>query len=180
MFTSRLTAPFIVVFMAIPACASGGRGAQDAVPPVDATNSCATRSDSPMWRQVHTENFSFCVPPDWRPVGDRSWRGDGGRIAWGQTQPPGVPFSVGRVVGGERDVVESRRLPTPIESRSSVETIGGVRVQLHVFRHGRTHTTRAEWTGTGVALSGEGDSANAAERHFEIYRTVRVTKPPSR
>jgi hypothetical protein len=54
-----------------------------------------------------------------------------------------------------------------------METIGGELVRLTTFRSGLKHGTLAEWTSGWLRFSGTAESEKAAERHLEIYRTVR-------
>lgn len=153
----------LLVVTGLSGCASQPRPS-DAVPadPGAACEMSPATPDGATWREVKTDRFSFCVPAEWRSSGQRSWRGEGGTITWGLGERV-APYVVASVPG-----------QMPSEMRESIETIGGARAELHIYRVGSTYRTSADWTAARVNFSGEARSYDVAQRHLAVYRTVRL------
>ena len=155
--------------LAIAGCASGGSAGAtaDALPP------CEVETDeSRDWRQVTTDEVSFCVPAGWSFRAPNEWRGRGGSIYWGTG-----PTSEVRVVGTavRREVGQPRPMPPPSapETRLS-EVIGGLQVELRIFAGLGQIQTSAEWRTPGeFSMAGTATSQAAAELQLDIYRTAR-------
>ena len=140
---------------------------------------CAVRAaaptDSVPWREVRGDGFTFCVPGDWRADGPDKWRGDGGTISLSGERGERIPITVSRMGSGRptRGVGAGVPVVLPSDHRDTMETIGGELVRLTTFRSASKYGTMAEWTSGLVRFAGSAVSEKAAERHLEIYRTVR-------
>ena len=116
------------------------------------------------WRRVGANTFTFCVPPDFRPSGRRSWRSSTGTVIWAFDENPGRLFEA--------------RMPlspmgSPLETWSATELIGGAEADLTLQGRERTYKTSVEWKSEKVHLVGSANNRGEAHRQLQIYRTVR-------
>ena len=124
------------------------------------------------WRQVYAENFSFCIPADFRQVDpglgfiapSGGWEGPSGTIRW-------------RSLGGEADIaypLHEWQSTNVGNTHRFTETIGGAKARLWDDRgQDGTRLTRAVWDAQGIVLEGIGTNPYAAGLHLKIIRTVR-------
>jgi hypothetical protein len=126
--------------------------------------------DARPWLTVEAETFTFCVPPDMRATGRRSWRSSTGMIRWAYDEQNGSLL--------QARMPYSPVASTPLDFWESTEMIGGVEAELLLHGRGTSYKTAAEWKGVKVHMTGTARNLSEARRQIEIYRSVRFPNPP--
>ncbi len=168
MFESYRPAVILLVAMASWGCStrpSGGQALGD-----DFYVGCTTHLSSPderPWRRVDTETFSFCVPPDWRPVVRRGWGTTAAYVEWDLGAPVFSPGTKMPYTPGRTDLPETWK---------SIEVIGGAEAELWLQAGPKEYMTVAQWKTPEFHFVGSAKFRDDAVRQLEIYRTMRLTK----
>lgn len=119
------------------------------------------------WQQIDAPTLTFCLPPSWRQVNARTWRGQG-TMTLNVGDPQRVPFRIGRVTAAGSEPI------TPsFPSRRFTETIGGRAAEILVFGGTRGYTVYVSWTAPQVQMTGQAASSGLVDLHLSIARTVR-------
>lgn len=142
--------------------------------------------DSGQWQMVLAEGFTFCLPPDWAPVGDdpytgvrsRVWQGDTGTIGWGHGdyRPLRLPFQVEAIPGSPSP--SPRPIPQA-EADDIVIQMDGRIVEIREIRVGSTVMSGAIWPFAGIYLSGNAEDDITRVILHQVYRTVRIVEQTS-
>jgi hypothetical protein len=169
----RLWATVLVMVIALPAISYS----QEVEP-------CAveTPSTDEVWRLVRADGFTFCVPPDWAPVGkpgkdgfaQHRWRSGPSSITWtrGQYTEERESFSV------SRDASSMPRQPRQPDIRRTSERIGGGVAEMWTSDLQSSYRTGAVWESpSAIYFLGEARRRDQAQLHLDIYRTVRFALP---
>ena len=163
-------------------CASQST-AGDATPPAEADAApcpiAMPSSGGIGWRAVKADEFSFCVPADWRQRGALTWRGPGGSISWTRT-PTGMEEGkrVGYAVAttsGAPPMASSGPAP---QTTNALETIGGLPVDVRTTSFESKFTATANWRSPVLQFVGASTDRTGVDRYIEIFRTVRFGSSP--
>ena len=150
-------------------CATGGGGRI----PAESLGPCEVNAPKEHdWRQVASEEISFCVSADWTSMGRNGWRGSGGSVTWGSGAPE-------RRIETATMVVSSDDMPPmpprPIQPQRFAEVIGGVPVELWLIERQGEFLTGATWNSPrSMYMTGEAIFRGNADLQFEIFRTARI------
>lgn len=166
----------------VMATASSSAGAAQEAPLEMQPCNVATEAADSTWRLVRADGFTFCVPPEWSPVGkpgkdalaQRKWRSGLTSIEWtrGRYVPERLPF----IVSGEPG--STPRGPPQADIRQTSERIGGGVADMWLSDLQTGYRTGAVWTSPGaIYFLGEARRREQAQVHLDIYRTVRFSLP---
>jgi len=166
--------PLVSLVMFTAACHGGQSPSESVASNIAAVNSpCRATvegTDVSTWREVAANEFTFCVPAEWR-VGERDARHGSATLTWGSGAPPHE--TLGKSTGPVAGPAVSR---STLDLRQFSEEIGGRRAQLFRNRYGDdTYRSGASWDTPAVWLNGASRTAREADMQITIYRTVRFT-----
>lgn len=176
------TVALVMAALAAPV-APASRGAAGAVPQTTPCQVEVPEGSRERWQEVRAEGFTFCVPGDWRPDGERGWRGRGGSVTWGTGKPGPVTGVATEVVAVEvqpgmtereieRAAEEKLSLRAP-RSRQFSEVVDGKRAEMWQMDMDNVVHTGAQWDAPQVFLMGRARNERAARLQLGIFRTVR-------
>lgn len=153
------------------------------------------------WREVTTPGFTFCVPPEWRPVDGRpvvsaqAWSVGHDTVALWPAPAPArgllPPEYAGLNLADLRTSIIPHALAPenrPLGERATrlpscftigeVDTLQGRRVELGRTFCGLRYHTMAFWPAENVRFAGTASSVAAARVQWMMYRTVRFAEGP--
>jgi hypothetical protein len=173
----------LTLLMAV-GCAHGGTSPYaDQPTPAPAAALCsatASTQDSTAWRLVSAREFTFCLPPKWRIIG-QSASLRSATLEWGAGEHPrkaAARASVTRSPGGGAPVSNVDMADVAgAEVKRGRETIGGRVADVWYNRFGSGFSTGGQWAKPHVWMTGEASSPAEAEIELAIIRTVRFATP---
>ena len=126
------------------------------------------------WKQVTSENVTFCVPAAWRVRGTRASY-SGGSLRWQHTAPPVMTRSAS---GPSSLSGRSNPNSSAVRSETVIEDIGGR--QANVMRQtgvGRLQTVVSFTQAPQFFISGEAAGEEQVKLQLAVFRTVRFARP---
>jgi hypothetical protein len=155
--------------------AFGCRAGTSPAPVADGCGARVAQADVSRWQRVEALGFTFCVPPDWRASGGRSWSRGNARVTWGISRlvaqadvPPIVQASASP---GFSCVSAPAR---GADLHMTPETIGGRQAQVWRSSYPRGFYTGGHWHDPHFYVVGEAPDAATADLEMVIVRTVRI------
>jgi hypothetical protein len=131
---------------------------------------------------VNGLGFTYCVPSSWRVVGSRvifaggaiEWRMGSQREAGGSSRTVVEPVE-NAPSGPPRPARGASSLPS--QRDRSTEVVDERRVELWSAAVPNGRLTGAIWTNPQIYFAGRANDAVGVALQFEVYRTVRFTRP---